>query len=414
VPVSPQTFNLLVKQERTAVAAFLLVLLLAVLPFLLPVGPSDPSYLRTATAASNEIGGVSLLSQATTVQTQISLRVLPTSIALGDTVSFEIVVSPSPPTENDFFGNLTLLVNRPDGTVDLLGPLQSDPCGSKTVTYRPEMIGSYTTCATYAGQLFVSLNATYMGAESPTVALTVYTAGGEQSSDASTSPTASPSMILFGGGARWAAGNGTSALYVNWFDSYNAHYIADSANWNTTWWPKDDLEKMKKNTVSELSRRGFKVECVGDVPLDISNYDLVIFEAWWAVEPMHSQLVREYLTKGGNVVVLQGVPSFFSVYCKDWWPYRFGGLDLSPLMDWFGSSRFANTGGSAHVVVDCPFGTALTTEDFLISGAGGSCYSVVQSSLSSDSRAVALWDDGRVFAFTHEYGEGRVYYQAVA
>jgi len=414
VQVSPQTSNLFAKEKGTAVAAFLLVLLLAVLPFLLPAGPSGPSYLQTATAASNEISGASLLGQEITVQTQISLRVLPTSIALGDTVSFGVAVSPSPPTENDFLSNLTLLVCRPDGTVDLLGPFQSDPNGSQIVAYKPEMIGSYTVHSDYAGQLFMSLNATYLGAESPTVAFTVSTDGGEQLPDDSASPTASPTMILFGAGARWAAGNGTLALYVNWFDSYNAHYLTDSASWNTTWWLKEDLEKMKKNTVSELTRRGFKVECAGDVPEDISKYDLVVFEAWWAVEPRHSQLVREYLENGGNVAVLQGVPSFFSVYCKDWWPYRFGGIDLSPLMDWFGSSRFANTGGSAHVAVEHPFGTTLTTEEVLISGVGGSCYSVVRSSLSSDSRVVALWDDGLVFAFAHEYGKGRVYYQAVA
>lgn len=121
--------------------------------------------------------------------------------------------------------------------------------------------------------------------------------------DDTTVSNASLTMLLFGGGARWAAGNGTSALYVNWFDNYNIHYFTDSAKWNTTWWPREDLEKMKQNTITELSCRDFNVECVGDIPPDISKYDLVIFEAWWAVEPRHSQLVREYLINGGNVVV---------------------------------------------------------------------------------------------------------------
>jgi hypothetical protein len=406
-------------EKRAAVAAFLLVLLLAGLPFFLSAGTSGPSHLQTAKAASNEIGAElplpkPSLSQAITIQTQISLQVLPSSVAPGEVVSFIVAVSPSPPTENDVFSNLTLLVYRPDGTVDLLGPFSSDPNGSKTVTYKTEMLGGYVTRAIYDGQLFVSLNATYLGAESPTVTLTVNTNSGGQLPDESMLPTASPTMTLFGGGARWAAGNGTSALYVNWFDSYTAHYLSGWPDWNTTWWQKDDLEEMKKNTVNELSRRGFEVECVGDVPQDISKYDLVIFEAWWAVEPKHSQLVREYLTNGGNVVVLQGVPSYFSVYCKDWWPYRFGGIGLSPLSDWFGSSTFANTGGSARAAVTHPFETSLTTEDVLISGVGGSCYSVVRSSLSNDSHVIALWNDGLVFAFTHEYGKGRVYYQAVA
>ncbi len=353
---------------------------------------------------------MSLAVQATTVQTQISLQVLPTSISLGNAVSFVVAVSPSPPTENDFFSNLTLLVYRPDGTVSFLGPFQSDPRGSQTATYTPEMIGGYTAQAVYAGELFASLNATYLGSESSTVAISVNSS--EQPSDGSTSSTATPTMTLFGAGARWAAGNGTSALYVNWFDSYNDHYQSGWPNWNTTWWLKEDLEKMKKDTVAELSRRGFNVECAGDVPEDIGKYDLVVFEAYCAVEPKHSQLVREYLENGGNVVILQGVPCYFSVYCKDWWPYRFGGMDLSPLMDWFGSSQFANTGGSAHAIVEHPFSTELTTEDALISGVGGSCSSVVPSSMSSDSHVVALWDNGLVFAFSREYGKGRVYYQA--
>ncbi len=420
--VSPQMSNLLGKCKRVVSAAFLLVLLLAVLPFSLSVGTSDSGRLQRAAAsaalsspdASENGTGLYRPSQEVTVQNQITLEVHPDSVALGDNVSFVIVVSQSSRTENDPFSNLTLRVHRPDGTVDLLGSFQSGPNGSQTVTYEPVMIGSYDAFAIFDGQLFVSRNVTYLPAESPTVAFTVTASNVEQQLNNATSSTFSPTMILFGAGARWAAGNGTLALYVNWFDNYNAHYFTDGANWGSPWWPKEDLERMKKNTVKELTRRGFVIECAGDVPQEIGKYDLVIFEAWWAIEPKHNQLVREYMANGGNVVVLQGVPSYFSVYCKDWWPYRFGGIDLSPLMDWFGSSKFANTGGSAHVFVDHPFGTELGTEDVLISGVGGSCYSVVRSSLGSDSRVVALWDDGLVFAFTHEYGKGRVYYQAVA
>ena len=402
------------------------MLLLAVLPFLFSSAIFSSNNYQTV-AAFNEIdnethsssiadeNGTNLyLLNQTAIRTQISLLSQPNSVAPGDTVSFFIVVSPSPPTESDSFCNITLLVSRPDGTVDLLGPFQSEPNGSKTVGYEPEMMGNYSAQAIYAGQFFASLGITYLDAKSPPIALTVGTNIDGQTPDSTNSTKASPAMILFGGGARWAAGNGTLTLYINWFDNYNAHYFTDASNWNTTWWPRDDLERMKQNAVIELSRRGFHVECAADVPQDISKYDLVIFEAWWAVEPKHSQLVREYLENGGNVVVLQGVPSFFSVYCKDWWPYRFGGLDLSPLTDWFGASRFANTGGSAHVAVAQPFGTALTTGEVLVSGVGGSCYSMVRSSVSSDCQVVALWDNGLVFAFTHEYGKGRVYYQATA
>ena len=182
MPVSPQSSNLLGKYKRAVSAAFLLVLLLAVLPFSFSGVASSSTDIRTATAASNEVSvlkgegsGIqfSNLSQMGEVHTQISLQVLPSSVALGEAVSLVFSVSPSPPTENDFFSNLTLLVCCPDGTVDLLGPFQSDSNGSQTTTYIPQMIGGYSASAAFAGQLFVGLNETYLGAESPTVTFSV-------------------------------------------------------------------------------------------------------------------------------------------------------------------------------------------------------------------------------------------------
>jgi hypothetical protein len=225
--------------------------------------------------------------------------------------------------------------------------------------------------------------------------------------------TFSPSLTLVGAGARWAARNGTSALYVNWFDNFNAHYYTDGADWGP-WWAKADLEKMKSNMVEILELQGFTVECSAEVPENLSKYDLVIFEAWFAVEPKHNSLVRDYISHGGSVVVMQEVPCFFAAYCKDMWPYRVGGTDLSSLQDWFGSRHFANTGGKASLARDNPFGTSLLSQDYFFYGEGHSCYGLVPSSLSNDSRVIALWNDGTVFAFTHEYGEGRVYFQAVA
>ncbi len=163
-------------------AAFLLVLLLAVLPFPFSGGSSSSTDIQTATATSNEASvrneessGIqfSNFSQMGEVHTQISLQVLPNSVVLGDAVSLVLAVSPSRPTENDFLSNLTVLVYRPDGTVDLLGPFRSDPNGSQTLTYVPQMIGSYLAYAAFAGQIFVGLNRTYLSAESPTVTFSV-------------------------------------------------------------------------------------------------------------------------------------------------------------------------------------------------------------------------------------------------
>ena len=171
---------------------------------------------------------------------------------------------------------------------------------------------------------------------------------------------------------------------------------------------------MKNKMVKALEQQGFTVDCSAEVPESLCKYNLVIFEAWFAVEPKHNSLVRDYLSNGGSVIIMQSTPCFFACYCKDMWPYRFGGMDPFSLQDWFGSTSFANTGGGARLVVDHPFDASLSVKDYFFYGEGHSCYGLVRSSLGNDCRVIALWDDGIVFAFTHEYGKGRVYFQAVA
>jgi hypothetical protein len=218
-----------------------------------------------------------------------------------------------------------------------------------------------------------------------------------------------PSLILFGAGARWAGKNGTSALYINWFDNYCAHHFSDGADWGP-YWREGQLEEIKNVTVNVLEQQGFIVTCVGDVPNDLASYGLVVFEAWFAIEPKHTQLVREYLTNGGNVVIIGGAPCYFATYCKDLWPYLAGGENLAALQDWFGSAQFVNSGGSANLVVDEPFGTSLEAQCTVYHIDAYGCYAL--TSMSNDAQIIARWSNGVVFAFTHEFGNGRVYYQA--
>jgi hypothetical protein len=234
-----------------------------------------------------------------------------------------------------------------------------------------------------------------------------------QTSMSQPAPQLTPSEQLLGSGAKWAAQNGTSALYIDWFDNYNAHHLTDGANWGP-YWGADYLSAIKNGTVLALEQQGFNVTCTGDVPNDLSNYNLVVFEAWFAVEPKDNQLVRNYLSNGGNVVIIGGVPCYFSTYCKDMWPYQTGGENLSSLQDWFGCSLFANSGGSANLTEDNPFGTSLLTQNQLYYVDAYSCYALDPMHMSSNSRVLARWSNGLVFAFTHEYGNGRVYYQATA
>jgi len=83
---------------------------------------------------------------------------------------------------------------------------------------------------------------------------------------------------------------------------------------------------------------------------------------------------------------------------------------LTSIQEWFGCRHYINAGGYADVIVDNPFGTPLLTGDTLLVAKSQWCAAV--TSLSNDTQVIAQWRSGPVFAFTHEYGKGRVYYQA--
>jgi hypothetical protein len=216
-----------------------------------------------------------------------------------------------------------------------------------------------------------------------------------------------PSLKLLGGGARWASPEGKSALYINHKDHWEAHHLTDGVEWGP-WFSEKTMDKWRAGVAATLEQAGFEVTFAGEVPEDLSGYDVVVFEAMWAVEPKHASLVRDYLSNGGGVVIWGSVPCYFSAYCKDRWPYLVGGTDLSSYQDWFGAQTFANTCGTATLVVDDPFSTGLSLNETVYSGLGSE-KAVLE--LSGDSQVIALWESGSVFAFTHEYGEGRVYYQ---
>lgn len=216
-----------------------------------------------------------------------------------------------------------------------------------------------------------------------------------------------PSLKLLGGGARWASPEGKYALYINHKDNWEAHYLTDGVDWGP-WFPEEVMDKWRAGVATALEQAGFEVTFAGDVPEDLSGYDLVVFEALWAVEPKHVPLVREYLSNGGGVVIWGGVPTQFSVYCKDRWPYRLGGTNLSSFQDWFGAQIFVNTNGNATLIVDKPFSTQLRKNEIVYSWIGSE---KAVTMLSDNTQIIALWDSGLVFAFTHEYNKGRGYYQ---
>ena len=237
--------------------------------------------------------------------------------------------------------------------------------------------------------------------------------------------------MLFGGGAKWASPNGTKALYISWRDNYDAHGLTDGQNWGP-WFDVPTMDTWKAEIIQALQQGNFTVTTVGDISQNLSGYDLVVLEAFWAIEPRHQTLIKNFISNGGGVVMLGGTPCFFSVYCKDRWPYRAGqwptgpgGTDLTSLSDWFGYKNYVNVGGSAYSSINNPFGTSLLTSDKLFCTSGGSAASVSNPAGNTtviaqyNSRATpatspylyAPLDMNTPFAFIHTYGAGRVYWQ---
>jgi hypothetical protein len=217
-------------------------------------------------------------------------------------------------------------------------------------------------------------------------------------------------LKLLGGGAKWAARNGTRALYVNWKDNWVNHHLTSGIGWPH--WYESEIDNWTSTVFSALDQAGFQVTLAGDIPETLNGYDLVVIHAWYAVEPRYAPLVKNYLANGGGVVLLSAVPCFFSVYCKDSWPSAVGGNNLTSIKEWFGASVFTNVAGIARLAVDKPFGTDFAYGDTVYMGVHASEKAV--TSLNSNARIIAAWEGSSncVFAFIYEYGKGRLYYQA--
>ncbi len=223
-----------------------------------------------------------------------------------------------------------------------------------------------------------------------------------------TSITSAPSLQLLGGAAKWAARDGATALFVNWKDNWLAHHLTDGASWGP--WPTEQwMDNTAATIIQTLNESGFTVERAGDIPADLSGYSLVVLQAYWAAEPRYEPLIRNYILNGGGVVVFEGVAPYFVVYCKDWWPYRLGGDNLAPIQDWFGAGHYWNDHGTATLAVDYPFGLPMRQGDSIYQGTGNLA---MVTMLQSDTTLVANWNSGSAFATAHEYGLGRVYFQA--
>ena len=213
------------------------------------------------------------------------------------------------------------------------------------------------------------------------------------------SSTASSSEVLLGAGALWAANGGTRVAYVDFYDNLIANPNPPSN--------PDLYLPLKNDVLSVLEGEGFTVDTFANIPENLTLYSLVYLEAYWALTPTDEPAISSYIFNGGGVLVWAGAICYLACYSKT----MDVGFDLSSVEPWFGASGYVNDGGTAYVAVANPLGTSFNIGDPLFADSMHYSYAGV-TGMSADSQVVALWDDGNTFAFTHEYGQGRVYYQA--
>jgi hypothetical protein len=210
----------------------------------------------------------------------------------------------------------------------------------------------------------------------------------------------SSSDVLLGAAAKWA-GTGGRAAYIDWYDNLLAH---PNPNWGS---PASYYLSLRTDVISTLESEGFTVDTFASIPLsNLTQYNLVDCEGYFACEPAYEPAIQSYVFNGGGLILWQGSIAYLNAYSKN----SYNSENLDSVSSWFGASSFINTGGTAYVSVSNPLGASLNVGDPLVTGVGMSCVGVTY--MSADSQVVAVWQDGSTFAFTHQYGQGRVYWQA--
>ena len=217
----------------------------------------------------------------------------------------------------------------------------------------------------------------------------------------------SPSEALLGAGAKWAANGGTRALFVDSYDNWVIHGNTDGVGW--VWWGIDTMAKEKWSIYNALSQAGLCVTFAGDIPQNLSGYNVVVIASYFACVPRDSAVIRNYIAGGGGVTLLAGVPEYLRCYIKGTGGY---GIPTDPLSvnnsEWLGFTGYENTGGLATLVIDHPFGTDYIFGDEMSNGSGRSAAAVT----GANGTVIAMWQSGQVFACSHQFGLGRLYYQA--
>ncbi len=96
------------------------------------------------------------------IPTYMYVSVAPNPIGVGQMVNVNFWCNAPPPTASAQYGdrwtNLTVVVTKPDGTAQKLGPFKSDATGGTFTTYTPDTVGNYTFQSFFGGEVLPGIN----------------------------------------------------------------------------------------------------------------------------------------------------------------------------------------------------------------------------------------------------------------
>jgi hypothetical protein len=133
--------NLNLPQNKTTIGAVVMILLMAISVFAVAVP-------RTSAQA---------IPPGFNVPQWTYINAFPNPVGVGQTISVLVWTANLPPTGSGAYGDrwtgMYVVVTKPDGTNQTLGPYTSDPVGDIFVTFNPDVAGNYSFQAFTPGKL---------------------------------------------------------------------------------------------------------------------------------------------------------------------------------------------------------------------------------------------------------------------
>lgn len=118
--------------------------------------------------------GLPFVDGQTSIKSTAKISVNPRTIGLDQHVLINAWITPQPIHTGEIFHNLYVILTKPDGTSETIGPMDSETAGTIWFEYKPDQIGNWEAKLTWDGTASYA-SPLHEPVESPNVAFTVQT-----------------------------------------------------------------------------------------------------------------------------------------------------------------------------------------------------------------------------------------------